>query len=301
MIRKINNNEMEIKEDMVDWDFDMIEADKKMMLDFCHHPDYQADQWKIYPCETTPFTVIQEWYKNGLYRPYGNQKSTEMTPLHNMLIETLAETPKWVRINRIIRDIPSDYHQAGVRDTGGRDKIEMEMKKRGKMCQCIRCREIKNEKVMENDIEIKTLEYTASEGREIFISAESNQHIGNKILGFLRLRFNSFEKEEKLVFKELNDCALIRELHVYGKVIPVNQGEPKGEPKGVTKGETKVDNHVQHRGVGTMLMNKAIEICKNEEYKKVAVIAGVGVRNYYREKHGFIDVEGKGYFQIRFL
>jgi ELP3 family radical SAM enzyme/protein acetyltransferase len=294
MIKKINNNEMEITEDMIDWDFDMIESDRKMMLDFCRHPDYQADQWKIYPCETTPFTVIQEWYKNGLYRPYGNQKSTEMTPLHNMLIETLAETPKWVRINRIIRDIPSDYHQAGIRDTGGRDKIEMEMRKRGKKCQCIRCREIKSEKVMENDIEIRTLEYEASQGKEIFISAETIS--SNKILGFLRLRFNSLQTGEndnskKLIFKELDGCALIRELHVYGKVIPVNHGDK----------QSGTNNQVQHRGVGTMLMNKAIEICKNQGYKKVAVIAGVGVRNYYREKHGFVDVEGKGNFQILFL
>ena len=40
---------------------------------------------------------------------------------------------------------------------------------------------------------------------------------------------------------------------------------------------------VQHAGLGKMLMKEAEKIARQNGFKKIAVIAGVGVRGYYRK------------------
>jgi GNAT superfamily N-acetyltransferase len=81
------------------------------------------------------------------------------------------------------------------------------------------------------------------------------------LYGFIRLRIN-YQIDDELVFDELKDCALIRELHVYGEIVRTNQ--------------LTTDNSCQHRGLGKMLIERAFEICKEFNYTKVAVIAGDG-------------------------
>jgi hypothetical protein len=38
------------------------------------HVRAQADQWKLYPCETLPWTVIKKWYDEGSYVPYSEEE-----------------------------------------------------------------------------------------------------------------------------------------------------------------------------------------------------------------------------------
>jgi histone acetyltransferase (RNA polymerase elongator complex component) len=145
------------------------------------------------------------------------------------------------------------------------------MVKEGKTCMCIRCREVKN-RSWDGSYVMIVRQYNASNGQEYFISCESKD---NKILyGFLRLRLDNAQDK---VFEELNGCAMIRELHVYGKVSDVQ--------------------HVQHKGLGKTLMNLAETIAMENGYKKISVIAGEGVKLYYEK----LEYQPIGNFMIKLL
>lgn len=222
----------------------------------------QADQWKIYPCEVTPWTVIEKWYKEGKYKPYG--EDTKL--IKSVIINAKKKMFPWIRLNRVIRDIPNQHIKGGNQIVNLRQKILEEMKSNGLSCDCIRCREVglnnwSNRKIKEAILFIR--KYNASEGEEYFISFESKD---NKILyGFVRLRINI--KNSKTIFNVLKDTALIRELHVYGQLIPTYDN----------------NKDTQHAGFGKKLMKKAEEITKSFGYKKLAIIAGIGTKNYYRK------------------
>jgi histone acetyltransferase (RNA polymerase elongator complex component) len=234
------------------------------------YPEVQLDQWKVYPCTTVPWTDIERWYRDGTYVPYSNQELTDV------LLHVMTFVYPWIRLNRIIRDIPGDYIMAGGDKPNLRQELEDVLKKEGKRCACIRCREIKNGQYNAN-VPIKVREYESSGGRELFIAAESKDE--NTLYGFVRLRFPPRNSE---VFPELKECALIRELHVYGVLQPVGNG------KGT----------VQHKGIGKCLMNIAEDLTmKMGRYEKCAVIAAEGTKGYY-EKLGYSEI---GYYMIKQL
>ena len=171
-----------------------------------------------------------------------------------------------MRIIRLIRDIPGESIIAGNKITNLRQMLKSE----GVQCGCIRCREVK-ENILKiknpkspvgtsgpiRDYKLQITSYTASSGEEFFISCDSND--GKSLYGFCRLRLPSkagqFEKS-----------AILRELHVYGELMPVGKGKK-----------------VQHRGLGRLLLAEAEKIAKNKGYAKIAVISGIGVRAYYRK------------------
>lgn len=259
---------------------DMIQEDEKMFETVIEHPDYQADQWKIYPCTTVPWTVIEEWYRNGTYKPYAEMINPDgSNPLFELLVKVKTRIKPWVRTNRIIRDIPNTYIIGGNNNISMNNDILAELTKRKLKCSCIRCREIRGKEVEPANFEIKVRKYNASDGIEYFISWEDKDDL---LLGFLRLRINSDSANK--IFPELTGCAMIRELHIYGQVINHNL-DNKGEG-------------VQHIGLGKKLIAKAIEITKIHDLDKISVISGTGVRNYYC-KQGFqpvktyIDSDGK--------
>ena len=234
----------------------------------------QVDQWKIYPTTIVPFTDIEKWYKSGEYIPYG------MDEMKDMLLEMIIKVFPWIRLNRIIRDIPDDYSILTSYRSNMRQDLDTELKKQGKFSYCIRAREIKTQEFDMNNMFLVNREYDASDGKEFFISFESRD---NKLLyGFIRLRLT--KNQPIHIFPELEGCALIRELHVYGKLQPVG----------------KITNHVQHSGLGKRLVQRAEDISKENNYKKISVIAGEGTRGYY-EKLGFIDDNGEGHFMIKDL
>ncbi|MCD4704774.1 GNAT family N-acetyltransferase, partial [bacterium] len=183
--------------------------------------------------------------------------------------------PYYVRINRLIRDIPSESIIAGNKITNLRQTIQNELHKKNKQCKCIRCREIKNQSVKLTDAKLFIEKYEASDGLEYFISYESKEQ--NKLYAFLRLRFNnnslgcSTTGEAKDNFiPELKNCSIVREIHAYGKLIPHHQ-------------KTKSKTGAQHLGFGKKLMLEAEKISQKNGYKKIAVISGIGVREYYRK------------------
>jgi len=274
----VDCNKEEFTLDDIDQSVNMVEEDRKMFNEFLFNPDYYADQWKIYPCEIVPWTKFKDEYERGVYKPYADQVSREWNELHELLINVKSKVPRWVRLNRIIRDIPKEYIIGGPNDGSMRQYLQQEMKKRGLVCNCIRCREVKKQKVDISSAKLFVERYSASDGDEYFITFET---IDRKVLfGFLRLRLSNMSGKytlcgkERIVFNELVDCALIRELHIYGQTTSVQDKNDLCKVK------------YQHCGFGKKLVYKAIEITQQNNFSKIAVISGEGVKKYY-EKFGF--------------
>jgi len=350
------------------------EKDWAMFQDVLHTEDLQADHWKIYPCEVTPFTKIEEWHREGRYIPY-----TEKDPrlLTDLLARAKAEVHPWIRLNRVIRDIPEVSIVAGNSNTNLRQAIFAELVSRGKSCRCIRCREVRDWPETADGLRLRVREYRSSGGVEYFISieggdrglgggatqralgggkkatkkekkaakaaisspteradvaaavaaataagasreerkaavaaamavaadarqaaaAEAKEAAGScqpdeenaTLYGLLRLRFNDEPSAAGAHFPELDRCALIRELHVYGALVPARPGESKIDG----------DERPQHVGIGRTLMGTAEMIAAAHGWEHISVIAGVGVRNYYR-RLGY-QLRGDGQYLVKEL
>ena len=240
-------------------DFD---RDLKMFRIIFEDEKFKPDYLKIYPTLVVEGTELYEMYRRKEYRPYTTDEVVEL------IARAKRFFPEWVRVQRIQRDIPVGK-AIGLDKGNVRQLIHEKLKELGYECRCIRCREVGHrlrklgvnidEEIMRN-AELVIREYKASKGREFFISYELPDY--NALIGFIRLRF-----PYKPFISEIEDCALIRELHVYGKAVPLSKREPKA---------------FQHRGFGERLLKTAEEIAK-EEFDKIAVISGVGVREYYRK------------------
>lgn len=228
-------------------------------------PEYQMDQWKIYPCEVVPFTEIEKWYKEGSYVPYGQKEMTEL------LMETKKEIFLWIRLNRVIRDIPSDYIMASGDHPSLRQELLNKMKKRGWKCNCIRCREIKNQK-MPDKLYYRVYQYGSSGGQEFFIACEDES--ANILCGFVRLRIIPN-----------NPVSWIRELHVYGQIVKTVAPDP-------------MSNKVQSTGIGRTLMSLAESIANHYHRQIIKVIAGEGTKRYY-EKLGY--QEGDYGYMVKYI
>jgi len=228
--------------------------DLKMFKELFHRPEFQPDQIKFYPTVVTKGSLLYRWWKQGKYRPYSDKQ------LQNLIIDCKKVIPPYTRVIRLIRDIPGESIEAGNKITN----LRQVMKDRGVKCECIRCREAKEKKIKKKDLVLKTLDYKASGGEERFISFESRD--GSTLYGFLRLRLPGKDFENALI--KAKNTALIRELHVYGELVSVGEQKKK----------------VQHSGLGKDLMAEAERQAKEEGYKNIAVISGVGVRGYYRKR-----------------
>ncbi len=215
--------------------------------------DFKPDMLKIYPCIVIKNTELFNLWKKGDYVPYSSKKAAKLIAKMKSLV------PKWVRIMRIQRDIPSTVVSAGVKHTNLRQLIAEEMKKNNLECSCIRCREIGRTKPKNPNPKLEVESYTASKGKEFFISFEDK----SSLYGFCRMRFpfNPFRKEIT------SKTALIRELHVYSKALPLSKTPKK--------------NEFQHKGFGKQLLSKAEEIALENGFNKMIVISGVGAREYY--------------------
>ena len=227
------------------------------------HPD----QVKMYPTTITPFTRILEDYKTGKYVPYNNEA------LEKVVIYWMVNVHPWIRNNRIVRDIPSYYIVDGVKSSNQKQEFDQIMLETGLKSKCIRTREAgRHPKYKSEEGELVIHSYDAHDGKEYFISWESKDR--EVIFGFVRLRLTKNQCVD--IFPELAECALIRELHVYGKTIKVN--------------DKNIGEGVQHIGIGKTLMNRAEEIAKDNGYHKISVISGIGTRGYYK-KIGYENIE----------
>jgi len=225
--------------------------DLEGLRELFRNPDFRPDMLKIYPCMVIKGTKLYELWKKGKYKALSTKRA------ERILIEFKKNVPEYLRIMRVQRDIPANLASAGVDMNNLRQHVQQIMKKKGLKCRCIRCREVKTQKTGKANVFVR--DYKAGKGKEFFISAEAD----DKILGFCRLRFPS-----QCLRKEITKgSALIRELHVYGPIASVGK-------KGT----------VQHRGIGRSLLKKAESIAKQNKKKKIVVISGIGVREYYRRE-----------------
>lgn len=224
---------------------------------------FMPDMLKIYPCLVTRGSRLHQNWEKGIYQPYSTADAVEV------IVEIKKMLPKWVRTMRIQRDIPAQLIEAGVKKSNLGELVYRRLEDEGSKCQCIRCREVGHQasRGIYPDLDRVRLlreEYEAVGGREIFLSAEDPEN--DVLMGSLRLRMPSSAVHRSEI--DVN-TSLVRELHVYGPVVPL--------------GERKVDAG-QHRGYGEELLKEAERIAREEhEMKKMVITSGVGVREYYRK------------------
>ena len=219
---------------------------------------WKPDYLKIYPTLVVRGTATYDSWHRDEYEPLQNEEAAEL------VAEIKSMIPKYTRLQRVQRDIPADFIDAGVWKSNLRQLARKRMDDHGWTCDCIRCREVgMNDEDPEN-VELDVMTYEAAGGTEHFISYEDPDK--DLLIGFCRLR-----EPGNPVRRELEDAALVRELHVYGPMVEV--------------GDESYD--WQHKGYGTKLLRKAEELAADAGYEKVSVISGIGAREYYREKLGY--------------
>lgn len=239
-----------------------FERDVEQFIEFFENPAFRADGLKIYPTLVIRGTGLYELWKTGRYRSYPPDV------LIDLIARILALVPPWTRVYRVQRDIPMPLVSSGVEHGNLRELALARMKDLGTHCRDVRTREVGiqeiHNKVRPYEIELIRRDYYANEGWETFLSYEDPEQ--DILVGLLRLRkpsADSFRPELK------EGVSVVRELHVYGSVVPVAARDP---------------GKFQHQGFGTLLMEEAERIAAEEHgAHKISVISGVGTRNYYRK------------------
>ncbi|TSC55540.1 MAG: to elongator complex protein ELP3 [Parcubacteria group bacterium Gr01-1014_18] len=245
------------------------ERDIEMFRTLFADPDLKPDFLKIYPCLVVKDSDLYEIFKKGDFKPYSTKTLTDV------IIAAKQFVPRYCRISRLHRDIPTESIEGGCTVTNLREIIQKELKKRGLVCQCIRCREPKKLMAKEDEVKLSVQEIAVNDTKEFFLSYESLDE--KTIYAFCRLRLPSPTNSGVVrAIPELAGAALIRELHTYGKLIPI--------------GDKNNTESAQHMGFGRRLMAEAEKIAREHGITKMAVIAGIGVREYYA-KLGY-ELEG---------
>ena len=217
---------------------------------------FSPDEIKIYPTQLLKDTELYEIWKSGEYQPYTTEE------LIHLIADIKLDIPRYCRVNRVIRDIPSGNVVAGNKRTSLRQDIQRELSWRGKACSCIRCREVKGQEIQVESLQLNDLEYSSNGCWEHFLSFDTPD---DHLAGFARLSLPGPGAADPGI-EELRGAALIREVHVYGESLPV----------GLEK-----DGAAQHAGLGSALLAEGERIAAAEGYKRIAVISAVGTREYY--------------------
>jgi elongator complex protein 3 len=227
------------------------------------NPDFKPDMLKIYPCLVMEGTRTHEWYEKGTYEPYSTDEAA------NLIAELKKTIPPWIRVMRVQRDIPARLIVAGVKKSNLRQLVHERLASQGAKCQCIRCREIGHrielgeKQPSPDEVRIKTTRYDASEGKEIFIEAVHPKT--NTLVGYLRLRIPSAKAFRPEILAA--PSAIVRELHVYGPLVPVGKHSAKAW---------------QHKGFGASLLVEAERVAREEfGLEKILVISALGTKRYY--------------------
>ena len=214
------------------------------------------DEIKIYPTQLLQNSDLYQYWLRGEFQPY----TTEA--LIHLIADLKPAIPRYCRVNRVIRDIPSDNVVEGNKRTSLRQDVHREMQRRGTHCQCIRCREVRKQAVDVQALRLEDLVYQAQGAEEHFLSFVTPD---DQIAGFLRLSLPSRDPSS-LGLKDLQGAAMIREVHVYGQSLPVG-----AEQVGAA----------QHAGLGTRLIQQAESLARQRGFGRLAVISAVGTRQYY--------------------
>jgi elongator complex protein 3 len=217
------------------------------------------DEIKIYPNQLLANAELYEYWQRGEFHPYTTEQ------LVDLIADVKPTIPRYCRVNRVIRDIPSTNVVEGNRRTSLRQDIQDEMKRRGTQCQCVRCREVRGKVVHAETLNLDDMIYQSGPAEEHFISYVTPD---DKLAGFVRLSLPGNDSPETGI-NDLDGAALIREVHVYGQSLAVG-----AEKKGAA----------QHAGLGTRLLEEAESVAQAKGFKRMAVISAVGTRGYYLER-----------------
>ncbi len=229
------------------------------------------DELKIYPTQLVKEAPLYDFWKQGDYHPYSTDD------LVQLIADIKPAIPEYARVNRVVRDIPSDYIVDGSRRSSLRQDVQAELARRGQRCRCVRCREIKGQAVDIKALLLTDFIYHPADSEEHFINFSTSD---DRLAGYLRLSLPPVaashetadtRRELYSLMPELAGAALIREVHIFGQSLEVG---------------ADLSGAAQHSGLGTSLLDKAEDIARQAGYKKAAVIAAVGTRQYY-EKRGF--------------
>jgi elongator complex protein 3 len=210
---------------------------------------FRPDGLKLYPTLVVQGSELEGWYRGNRYQPYGDDELVDLV----MAITTLI--PKYVRISRVMRDIPGKFIIAGTRDLALRETIKKKMAQVGLHCSCIRCREY-GHRLRDGwaigEPYLTRHDYETSGGREVFLSYEDE---GETLFGLLRLRI-------------LEESTVVRELHIFGPEVALGE---------------RLERAAQHHGLGEKLLHEAERITRMEfKIDRISVLSGVGAREYYR-------------------
>jgi len=242
------------------------DRDIAMIRELFENPEFRPDMLKIYPTEVVEGTILYQWWRNGVYKPYDDETAVEV------ISEMYRYIPRYVRVMRIRRDIPAQEVVAGTKKSNLREYVEKRCIEKGIKIEEIRFREVGlqmwkyGRTPNPRDIELTRLTYEAGEGIEEFLAVEDRA--SDIIIGFLRMRIPSSRAHRAEIDQR---TAIIRELHVYGPELPVGR-------RGYSW---------QHKGWGSKLLEEAERIAREDyDAKKILVLSGIGAREYYR-KHGY--------------
>lgn len=235
-----------------------------------NNDDFKPDGMKLYPTLVITGTELEQWWKEGKYTSYTLEETVEL------MVNIKKIVPKYVRIPRVMRDIPPKFILDGCRDLSLRSQVQQAMKKQNIQCQCTRCREYGHrlrDRWQIGAPELHRYDYNASGGREIFLSYEDAQ---GTLFGLLRLRISGANGG---VYP-----AIVREIHVFGSEVPIGGQD---------------ENAAQHKGLGSALLKEAERIaCEEYSAVRLAIISGVGARDYFRSECGY---ELNGYYMVKDL
>jgi elongator complex protein 3 len=210
---------------------------------------FRPDGLKLYPTLVVRGSELENWYRDRRYQPYSD------VVMMDLLVDIKVLIPKYVRVSRLMRDIPAKFIIAGSRDLALRGTIKKKMEQAGVRCSCIRCREYghrRRDGWSIGEARLTRSDYETLGGKEVFLSYEDENET---LFGLLRLRVNGQK-------------AVVRELHIFGPEVPLGKRSEQG---------------AQHRGLGEALLWEAERIAWDDfKARRLSVLSGVGAREYYR-------------------
>lgn len=238
------------------------EIDRKSYKELFRSKNFKPDEVKIYPTSIIKYTRLYDLFKQKKYKPYSTEQLIDLIAKH------LEMTPEYCRISRVIRDIPAAEIEKGNKTSNLRELVKQKLEKENRRNSNIRAREIRDLKIEVKDLLLDKQNYETTNSYEYFVQFITKQR---KIAGFIRLSLPKGKTNP--ITSELNDTALIREIHIYGPSLEIGKREKE---------------KLQHLGLGAKLIKEALRISRESGYKKISVISAIGTREYYRRK-GFKD------------
>jgi elongator complex protein 3 len=237
---------------------------------------FKPDGLKLYPTMVVRGTELEKWWREGRYQPYSDETMVDLITAIKSIV------PGYVRISRVLRDIPSKFIVAGLKDSL-RDIVRKKMENSGVACHCIRCREYGHRARTGwaiGEPRLVRTDYIAADGTEVFLSFEDEQET---LFGLLRMRIQP-HPVPVLSGPGGGNYAVIRELHIFGPEVPLN--EQRGQA-------------AQHKGLGKALLHEAERLARDEfQARRLVILSGTGAKEYYRRE---FDCQSSGDYMVKKL